>query len=179
MLGENMNKRELTQLISVAKFYLDLAESLKLSPSEKKVTILQNSETASNLLQAVPLTKIDEFFAHVGSASTRLSTAHEILAGSVRGAWNEVYPCPPFEVTEFNINRARNNGLEILLRDNIAHSEEPEDRAKKKAAFRKAALSEMNPETILPTIKNRYGLIAQQTAARDGPDGPQLSSTSD
>jgi len=167
MLDVKMNKREITQLISVAKFYLDLAESIKLSPSEKQLTIQQNSERASSSLKTIALNNIDQFFAHVGSASVRLATVHEILAGNVTKAWKDAYPS--LEVTDDNIKAARNNGLEILLRDNIAHSEAPEGNAKKKATFRKAALSNMNPDMILSTMKNRYGLIAQQIDAVDRP----------
>ena len=103
-----MNKRELTQLISVAKFYLDLAESIELSPSEKELTIQQNSETGSSSLKAIALNNTDQFFAHVGSASARIATAHEILAGTVSAAWKDAYPS--LEVTDDNIKRARNNG---------------------------------------------------------------------
>ena len=171
MLGVKMSKtkRELTQLISVAKFYLDLAESIDLSATEKELTIQANSETASSSLKATDLNNIDQFFAHIGSASVRMATAHEILAGSVSAAWKDAYPSSG--VTDHNIQSARCNGLEILLRDNIAHCEEAADKAKDRAAFRKAALSDMTPEMILSAMTNRYRLIGQQIAAQGHPAG--------
>lgn len=156
-----MFKHELTQLISVAKFYLAIADEIELSRSEQDMTIEQHSVSASASLTAESLTALDRYFAHLGSAAIRLATIHEIIAGNARVAWRHAYP-KPCEPTPTEIQRGIDNGFEILFRDNIAHSQHPPVTIEKASAFREAVLGNMTAREVSSTLKTRCQKLEEE-----------------
>jgi hypothetical protein len=150
-----MSDRELTQLISTAKFYLDAADSLHLS--EQELASKVSDDSANWPTDRVPhnLSSLDTFSAHLASCATRLATIHEILTG-VGAAWDMAYPNDA-ELTDPNVRSAIENAFEILVRDNVGHSEEdPSGRGKRKAPFRKAVLAPLTFSDMQSHLRRRY-----------------------
>src|SRR6266851_3809964 len=117
-----MTSRELTQLISTAKHYLDVADSVPLSSADRASSVSANAASWPEDGRPHPLPPLDVYSAHLASCATRLATIHEILAGGTEKAWIVAYP-DGATVTADNLNSAATSALEILVRDNVGHAE--------------------------------------------------------
>ncbi|MCX5734991.1 MAG: hypothetical protein NTW68_11785 [candidate division NC10 bacterium] len=160
--------RELTQLISTAYFYLDLAERSRrrLSPSELDTSIQQHATNSSSSLCPIPLSEIDEYFAHIGSAAVRLATLYEFLCSDCRKQGMGIYPKKKKDeqITDDEIKRGIEEGIEVLLRDNVGHDEIGEEKDGIKPKFRDLALQKLTPSQISPRIQKRYADLAKRVA---------------
>ncbi len=135
-----MFDRELTQLISTSNYYLDAADALRVPDQELARTV--SADSASWSADRLPhlLSPLAIYSAHLGSCATRLATIHEILVAGTKQAWTLAYPNDA-ELTDDNVRLATAQALEILLRDNVAHAEDPTTQGAKRSKFRKAALA--------------------------------------
>lgn len=113
-----MFDRELTQLISIAKYYLDASDSLPVPDQELATTVSANSASWSADRLPHLLSPLDTYSAHLASCATRLATIHEILVGGTTQAWADAYPNDA-NLTDDNVRLATTQALEILLRDNV------------------------------------------------------------
>ena len=156
-----MCDRELTQLISTAKYYLDAADSLLVPDQELASTVSANSERFSADRQPHDLSQLDTHSAHLASCATRLATIHEILVGGTQKAWAVAYPFNA-EITDANLNLATTQALEILLRDSVAHAEDPTEQGVKRSKFRKAALAQLTFKFIQEGLRIRYQELADK-----------------
>jgi hypothetical protein len=159
-----MSDRELTQLISIAKHYLDVAGSVDVPSQDLDCTV-----SASSLLWPVDrlpyaLSPLAEFSAHLASCAVRLATIHEILIGGTKNAWAIAYPNGA-ELTDDNLKLAISEAFEILFRDNVAHAEYPPEIGKtgeNRSKFRRAALDPLTFKELLDHLKRRYEILAKQ-----------------
>jgi hypothetical protein len=87
-----MFDRELTQLISTAKHYLDAADALRVPDEDLGKTVSADSAGWSEDRLQHPLSPLDTCSAHLASCATRLATIHEILVGGAEKAWAIAYP---------------------------------------------------------------------------------------
>jgi len=156
-----MFDRELTQLISIAKHYLDAAESLLVPGEELASTVLANSTSWSEDRRPRPLSPRDTYSAHLASCATRLATIHEILVGGTEKAWAVAYPNNA-TITDANLESATTQALEILLRDNVAHAEDPKTQGVQRSKFRKAALARLTFNDIHKHLRIRYQNLADK-----------------
>jgi len=156
-----MFDRELTQLISIAKHYLDAADSLSVLNEELASTVSANSASWSKDRRPRPLSPLDAYSAHLASCATRLATIHEILVGDTEKAWAVAYPNDA-TITDNNLGSATTQGLEILLRDNVAHAEDPKTRGVQRSRFRKAALARLTFRDIHEQLRIRYQKLADE-----------------
>jgi len=156
-----MSDRELTQLISTAKHYLDAADSLLVPGEELASTVSANSASWSEDRRPRPLLPLDTYSAHLASCATRLATIHEILVGGTEKAWAVAYPSNA-TITDTNLGSATTQALEILLRDNVAHAEDPNTQGVQKAKFRKAALAHLTFNDIHKHLRIRYQKLADE-----------------
>jgi len=159
------NGRQLTQLISVAKHYLDAAASLIVASGELNRTVSTDSAGWSADRLPRPLSPLDEFSAHLGSCATRLATIHEILVDGTSQAWATAYPNDA-AITDENLDAAVSRAIEILLRDNVAHAEDPATKGKKKSEFRNAALGRLTFQELREKLRRRYEALALECVAK-------------
>ena len=161
-----MYDRELTQLISVAQYYLDAAESLQVQHHELVSTVSADSArwAADRLPHA--LSPLDIYSAHLASSAIRLATIQEILVGDPRKARASAYKNAE-DLTSNNLRSATTRAIEILLRDNVGHAEyDPE--GDKRAAFRRAALARLTFAELARGLRSRYQtLVGQLREYRD------------
>ena len=162
-----MFERELTQLISVAKHYLDAAESLLVPSRELASTVSANSASWSEDRRPRPLSALDAYSAHLASCATRLATIHEILVGGTEKAWAVAYPNNA-TITDANLRSATTQALEILLRDNVAHAEDPKTQGVQRSKFRKAALAGLTFSDMHTHLRNRYQKLADEMLRAQG-----------
>jgi hypothetical protein len=163
------DSREVYQLMTIANFYLGLAEDsfTSLSPSELHTSIGKNAERPYGLWNLHTQSPLDRFFAHIGSAAVRLATAREFYAENAHSnAYDGMNPQP----TKEQIEKARQEDLELFLRDNIGHRER-DTRAKAKAPKRKAVLNDLTPLVVFPLLKGRFNKIKRELESR-GRIGP-------
>jgi hypothetical protein len=156
-----MFERELTQLISTAKYYLDAANALCVQDSELDRTVSADSARWPEDRLPQTLSPLDTFSAHLASCAARLSTIHEILVGGTTQAWAVAYPNDA-ELTDDNVRSATAQAFEILLRDNIGHAEEPATRGMKRSKFRKAALAQLTFKEMHNRLRARYQILADK-----------------
>ena len=161
-----MDDRELTQLISTAKFYLDVADSLLVPKQELASTVSHNSASWSEDRRPHPLSSLDTYSAHLASCATRLATIHEILVGGTKKAWAVAYPNAA-TITDDNLESATTQAIEILLRDNVAHAEDPKTQGVKRSKFRKAAFAHLTFNDIYKRLRIRYEKLADAFGAAD------------
>jgi hypothetical protein len=159
-----MTDRELTQLISTAKHYLDAADSLCVPDEELTRTVSADSAAWPVDKLPHPLSPLDTYSAHLASCATRLATIHEILVGGSEQAWASAYPNNA-TVSGENLRSATSNALEILLRDNVAHSEDPSTRGVKRSTFRNAALGALTFKDMSGQLRLRYQALAERMRA--------------
>ncbi len=154
-----MIDRELTQLISTSKYYLDAADALPVPEHELDRTV--STDAARWPADRLPhsLSPLDAFSAHLASCAARLATVHEILVGGTPQAWAVAYPNDA-ELTDDNVRSATTQALEILLRDNVGHAEEPATRGMKRSKFRKAALAQLTFKEMRSSLGIRYQTLA-------------------
>jgi hypothetical protein len=151
--------RELTQLISAAKYYLDVADSLGVPASELAIIVSANSASWSTDRLPHPLSPLDTYSAHLASCAARLATIHEVLVGGTKQAWAVAYPNDA-NPTPDNVGSATTQALEILLRDNVGHGEAPPIEGVRKAKLRKAALSQLTFKEMHTHLRTRYQALA-------------------
>lgn len=157
-----MCDRELSQLISTAKYYLDAADSLCVQFEDLARTVSADSAGWSTDRLPRPLSLLDMYSAHLASCATRLATIHEILVGGTGKAWGVAYP-KDMPVSDDNLKLATSDAIEILLRDNIAHAENPStSKGRKKAEFRKAALDQLTFKELRGHLQHRYCELAKK-----------------
>jgi hypothetical protein len=156
-----MFDRELTQLISSAKYYLDAADSLLVPDEELARTISADSASWSADRLPHPLSPLDTYSAHLASCATRLATIHEILVGGTKQAWAVAYPNNA-DLTDGNVKSAITQALEILLRDNVSHAEDPTSQGVKRPTFRKAALAQLTFKKMQSHLRIRYQTLADK-----------------
>lgn len=156
-----MCDRELTQLISAAKYYLDAADSLLVPDQELDSTVSANSERCSADRQPHALSQLDTHSAHLASCAMRLATIHEILGGGTEKAWARAYP-DDSTITAENLKLATTQALEILLRDSVAHAEDPTKQGKRRSKFRKTALAQLTFKFIQEHLRVRYQELADK-----------------
>jgi hypothetical protein len=156
-----MFDRELTQLISTAKYYLDAADLLLVADQELASSVSANSASWSTDRRPRPLSPLDTHSAHLASCATRLATIHEILVGGTDKAWAVAYPNSA-AITDDNLESATTRALEILLRDNVAHAEDPTKQGVQRSKFRKAALSQLAFKDIQKRLRIRYQQLADE-----------------
>jgi hypothetical protein len=156
-----MSDRELTQLISTAKHYLDAADSLVVPNQELASTVSANSASWPKDRRPHPLSPLDTYSAHLDSCATRLATIHEILVGGTEKAWAVAYPNNA-TITDNNLESATTQALEILLRDNVAHAEDPKTQGVRRSKFRKAALAGHTFNDIHKRLRIRYEKLADE-----------------
>jgi hypothetical protein len=159
-----MFDRELTQLISVAKHYLDAAESLRVPDQDLARTVSADSAGWSADRLPHPLSLLDTHLAHLASCATRLATIHEILVGGTKKAWAIAYPNDA-ALTDDNLKSATSEAIEILLRDNVAHAEDPKTNVVKRSKFRKAALGRLTFMEMQAHLRLRYRALAEKMRA--------------
>jgi hypothetical protein len=152
--------RELTQLISTAKQYLDMAEAVIVPTEELAITVSANQARWSDERRPNPLSSLDIYSAHLASCATRLATIHEILRGGTEKAWAVAYPNRA-AISATNLSSARSQALEILVRDYVAHAEEPQKQANR-SAFRKAALDDLTFKELGEQLRTRYHVLAAE-----------------
>ena len=160
-----MCDRELTQLISTAKHYLEAAETLPVSQDDLVRTVSTNSKLWAEDLKPYPLPLLDCYSAHLASCATRLATIHEILKGGTAEAWKVAYPNNAI-ITDQNLSEVITNAIEILLRDNVAHSEISRN-ARQKAKFRKTALDKLTFDDMHKHLRSRYQKLADELKAQN------------
>ena len=160
-----MFERELTQLISTAKHYLEAVESLPVSQDDLVRTVSANSKLWAEDLRPCPLPLLDCYSAHLASCATRLATIHEILIGG-KMAWPSVYPNDATTTAE-NLRLAIRDAFEILLRDNAVHSEDPKTKGVLRSNFRKAALANLTFDDMHKHLRSRYEKLADKLKAQD------------
>jgi hypothetical protein len=68
-------------------------------------------------------------------------------------------------VTDDNLKSATSNALEILLRDNVAHAEDPSIKGVQRSAFRKAALGRLTFKDMSGQLRLRYQALAEKMRA--------------
>jgi len=156
-----MSDRELTQLISTAKHYLDAADSLCLPDQDLTRTVSANAAAWSADKLSHPLSPLDAYSAHLASCATRLATIHEILVGGTEKAWAIAYPNNA-AVSDDNLKSATSKALEILLRDNVAHAEAPSTKGLQRSAFRNAALGPLTFKDMSVQLRLRYHALAER-----------------
>ena len=157
-----MFDRELTQLISIAKYYLDAAEALDVPVEKLASTVTADSALWRADRQPHLLSALDTFSAHLASCAARLATIHEILVGGTKQAWAAAYP------NDHNVTSATEQALEILLRDNVAHDEEPAT-SRKRADFRQTALAPLTFQEMHDRLKTRYQHLAAEMLKNQTP----------
>jgi hypothetical protein len=156
-----MFDRELTQLISTAKYYLDAADSLLVPDLELASIVSADSARWSADRLPHPLSPLDTYSAHLASCATRLATIHEILVGGTAPAWAVAYPNNA-DLTDDNLRSATTQALEILLRDNVSHAEDPPTQGVKRSQFRKAALGRLTFNEMQSHLRIRYQTLADE-----------------
>lgn len=151
-----MCDRELTQLISTAKYYLDIADSLCVPDEDLARTVSADSAGWSADRLPHPLSLLDMYSAHLASCATRLATIHEILVGGTDKAWGVAYP-KDMAGSDDNLKLATLDAIEIFLRDNVAHAENSRtNKGAKKAKFRKAVLDRLTFKELRGHLQLRY-----------------------
>ena len=115
-----MFDRELTQLLSTAKHYLDAADSLGVPGADLAKTVTADSANWPADRLPHELSPLDTYSAHLASCATRLATIHEILVGCTKKAWAIAYPNGA-ALTHENLTSAASEAIEILLRDKTAN----------------------------------------------------------
>lgn len=161
-----MCDRELTQLISIAKHYLEAAETLSLSHEDLTRTVSSNSKAWAADRRPHPLPPLDCYSAHLASCAVRLATIHEILIGDTKEIWKVAYPYDA-TITDQNVSQAITNAFEILLRDNVAHSEAPEAKYGKRPIFRKNALTSITFDDMYKHLRSRYENLSDKLRAQN------------
>jgi hypothetical protein len=156
-----MFDRELTQLISTAKHYLDAAQSIPVSDHDLARAVSADSLGWPADRLPHPLSLLDSRSAHLASCATRLATVHEILVGGTDKAWAIAYP-KNAAITDDNLKLATAEAIEILLRDNVAHAEDPTTNGVKRSKFRKAALSRLTFKELQSHLQLRYRALAEK-----------------
>jgi len=156
-----MSDRELTQLISTAKHYLDAAESLCVPDQDLTRTVSADSAAWFADKLPHPLSPLDTYSAHLASCATRLATIHEILVGGTDQAWAIAYPNNA-TVSRENLKSATSNALEILLRDNVAHAEDPSTKGVQRSTFRNEALALLTLKDMSGQLRLRYQTLAEK-----------------
>src|ERR1700675_2368963 len=157
-----MCDRELTQLISTAKYYLDAAEALfvVVADDELDLTVTEAAKRWAHDRKPHRLCTLDTYSAHLASCATRLATIHEIHVGGMEKAWELAYPKDGHRklvITEAAITLGIKQAFEILLRDNVGHGEvDPSPKARNKDKFRKAALEKITFRGIRTHLRRRY-----------------------
>ena len=159
-----MFDRELTQLISTAKYYLEAADSLCVPDDVLAKTVSADSAGWSADRLPHPLSLHDAYSAHLASCATRLATIHEILVGGTEKAWAIAYPNDA-AVTNANLKSATTEAIEILLRDNVSHAEDPSTKGVKRSKFRKAALGQLTFKEMQHQLRLRYQMLADKMRA--------------
>jgi hypothetical protein len=159
-----MFDRELTQLISTAKHYLDAADSLRVPDADLANTASADSAGWSADRVPHPLSLLGTYSAHLASCATRLATIHEILVGGTEKAWAIAYPNEA-ALTDDNLKSATSEAIEILLRDNVAHAEDPSTKGVKRSKFRKAALGQLTFKGMQDQLRARYRTLADKMRA--------------
>ena len=159
-----MSDRELTQLISTAKYYLDSADSLCVPDHDLTRTVSADAAAWSADKLPHPLSPLQAYSAHLASCATRLATIHEILVGGTEKAWAIAYPNNA-KVSDDNLRSATSNALEILLRDNVAHAEDPSTKGVQRSAFRNAALGPLTFRGMSGQLRLRYQALAEKMHA--------------
>lgn len=159
-----MFDRELTQLISTAKHYLDAADSLRVPDHDLARTVSVDSAgwSADRLHQ---LSLLDTYSAHLASCATRLATIHEILVGGTEEAWAIAYPNDD-ALNESSLSSTISHAIEILLRDNVAHAEDPAIKGKKRSKVRKAAVGRLTFKEMQDQLRLRYQALADKMRAQ-------------
>ena len=163
-----MSDRELTQLISTAKHYLDAADSVHVPSEELAGTVSDNSPSWSEDREPRPLSPLDTYSAHLASCATRLATIHEILVGDTKKVWAIAYPADA-TITDDNLRLATRQALEILLRDNVAHAEDAGKQGVRRSKFRKAALARLTFGEMRGYLGNRYHTLAKKMLGTQDP----------
>ena len=156
-----MLDRELTQLISTAKYYLDAAGSLLVPDEELASTVSANSASWSADRLPHPLSPLDTYSAHLASCATRLATIHEILVGGTKQAWAVAYPNDA-ALTDDNVRSATTQAVEVLLRDNVGHAGDLTTQGAKRSQFRKAVLGQLTFKEIQSHLRIRYQTLADK-----------------
>ena len=156
-----MCDRELTQLISAAKYYLDTADLLSVPEQELDTTVSADSAHWSADRLPHPLSPLDTYSAHLASCATRLATIHEILLGGTKQTWAVAYPNDA-NVTEANVRLATTRAIEILLRDNVGHAEDPTTQGVKRSKFRRATLAQLTFKEMRSHLRTRYHTLADK-----------------
>ena len=159
-----MSDRELTQLISTAKHYLDAADSLSVRDQDLTRTVSADAAAWSTDKQPHQLSPLDAYSAHLASCATRLATIHEILVGGTEKAWAIAYPNGA-TVSDDNLKSATSSALEILIRDNVAHAEAPSTKGVQRSAFRNAALGPLTFKDMSGRLRLRYQALAEKMHA--------------
>ena len=155
-----MYDRELTQLISVAAYYLVAAESLKLPVRDLASTVTADSDRWPADRTPHPLSAIDIYSARLASAAIRLATIQEILVGDARKARASAYTNAK-DLTSNNLRSATTRAIVILLRDNVGHAEHDSEGGKR-AAFRRAALAQLTFAELARKLRCRHQTLAEQ-----------------
>jgi hypothetical protein len=163
-----MCDRELTQLISTAKYYFDAADSLHVPDEELASTL--SADSASWLVDRLPhpLSLIDTYSAHLASCAMRLATIHEILVGCTTKAWGKAYPNNA-NIERSNVRLGIQQAIEILLRDNVGHAEDPTTQGMKKSNFRKAAMAQLTFGEMGSNLRLRYQELADKLRESQNP----------
>ena len=150
-----MYNRELTQLISAAKHYLQAAEALAVPGAQLDTTVASNSANWPSDRKPCPLSLLDEYSAHLASCAARLATIQEILHCGTQTTWALAYP-EAATISTANVASAQTQALEILLRDYVGHAEDDPGGKAKRAAFRKAALEGLTFREIGERLRIRF-----------------------
>jgi hypothetical protein len=159
-----MFDRELTQLISTAKHYLDAADALRVTVDDLASTVSDYSAGWSADRLPHPLSPLQEYSAHLASSATRLATIHEILAGGTKKVWAIAYPNEA-AVTDDNLQSAITEAIEVLMRDNVAHAEDPSSKGVARSKFRRAALGRLTFNEMHDQLRFRYRALADKMRA--------------
>jgi hypothetical protein len=153
--------RELTQLISTAKYYLDAADSLHVPDHELAAAVSADSARWSADRLSHPLSLIDTYSAHLASCAIRLATIHEILVGCTRKSWEKAYPNDA-NIAGSNVRLGIQQAIEILLRDNVGHAEDPTTQGINRSKFRKAAMAQLTFKEMGCNLQLRYQELADK-----------------
>jgi hypothetical protein len=149
------------------KVHLDAADSLAVPEQELDTTVSADSAQWSADRLPHPLSPLDTYSGHLGSCATRLATIHEILLGGTKQAWAIAYPNDA-ELAEANVRVATAQAIEILLRDNVGHAEDPATQGVMRSNFRKAALAKLTFTEMRSRLQTRYQMLADKLREATG-----------
>ena len=155
-----MCDRESTQLLSLARCYLQLANEGLKRAKDKDMTAEQVAKRTRKYITARPIDAENEVFGHLASAAIRLATIAEkypdLKLGKDYRKYVKGQRKKAIQESKGEISGNLSEYIHILLRDNTGHIE---DGSRIEAEVRKEVIPEISLSTAYSAVEKLLGQI--------------------